>query len=193
MTDLTKDNLFIKRFNAGEQHAFKELFHRYYKPLCSYVYAIIKDVEATDDIVQDLFLVLWNRKADFDHINRITSFLFVSARHASFNLLDHEEVKLRKIGEYLAEYHGEETEERILIEEFDHMLSRWVESLPTECGRIMKLTLAGKKNKEIADELAISVQTVKNQKVKGFKILRTLYKQDYLLIILFINLFKYLG
>lgn len=190
MTDFSKDNLFIKRFNAGEESAFKELFNRYYKPLCSYVYAIVKEVDAADDIVQDIFLLLWNKRRDFDNVHRIASFLFISARHASLNLLDHEEVKKRKISEYLRDFHTAETDEQLLLEEFDYKLNRWLESLPTECGKIMRLSLAGKKNQEIADELCLSVQTVKNQKVKGFKILRALYKQDYLLILLFVNLFK---
>ena len=58
--------MWIHSFNEGNEQAFKQVFERYYKPLCSYVYKYVSDVSATDDIVQDLFVSLWNKKGDFE-------------------------------------------------------------------------------------------------------------------------------
>ena len=181
--------MFIARFNAGDEQAFREVFARYYKPLCSYIYDIIRDSEAADDVVQDIFMALWNRHTDFNAIEKISSFLFVSARHAALNILNHEAVKQQHLNDYTAETATDDMEETLLIAEFDAKLRHWLDALPAECRKIIDLALDGKKNAEIAEALSLSVQTVKNQKVKGLKLLRELYRRDYALLLLFIRLF----
>ena len=71
---------------------------------------------------------------------------------------------------------------------FDQKLNHWLESLPTECRKIIDMSVSGMKNDEIAKALNISINTVKNQKVKGFKILKELYKDEYLTILFYIFL-----
>ena len=156
--------MFIARFNAGDEQAFREVFARYYKPLCGYIYDIIR-------------------------IEKIASFLFVSARHAALNILSHEAVKQQHLNDYTAETATDDMEETLLIAEFDAKLRHWLDALPAECRKIIDLALDGKKNAEIAEALSLSVQTVKNQKVKGLKLLRELYRRDYALLLLFIRLF----
>lgn len=184
-----KDPLFIERFRAGDEQVFREVFTRYYKALCNYIYSIIQDVEVADDVVQDIFMALWNKHADFDAVEKVISFLFISARHAAINYLSHQEVRQRRLGEYDFEASFGDVEEELLIAEFDNKLQCWLEALPKECRRVISLALDGKKNAEIAEELSLSVQTVKNQKVKGLKILRDLYTREYALLLLFIRLF----
>ena len=77
-----KDTTLIKSFNEGDPMAFKVIFDRYYKILCSYTYHFIRTPYAVDDIVQDIFVALWNRREKFDCIEKISSFLFVSTRNA---------------------------------------------------------------------------------------------------------------
>lgn len=174
--------MWIHSFNEGNEQAFKQVFERYYKPLCSYVYQYVSDVSATDDIVQELFVSLWSRKEHFESIEKIKSFLFVSARNACLNELTRLQLHQTKLNEYKTEREYEEFEDFILIEEFDRKLTRWLDALPRECRRIVELSLSGRKNQEIAEMLQISISTVKNQKVKGFKILRELYRRDYVLL-----------
>lgn len=175
--------MWIHSFNEGNEQAFKQVFERYYKPLCSYVYKYVNDVSATDDIVQDLFVSLWNKKGDFESIEKIKSFLFVSARNACLNELTRLQIHQTKLDEYKAEREYDEFEDLILIDDFDRKLSKWLDALPTECRRVVELSLSGKKNQEIADIMQLALSTVKNQKVKGFKILRELYQHDYILLI----------
>ena len=63
----------------------------------------MSDVSATDDIVQDLFVSLWNKKGDFESIEKIKSFLFVSARNACLNELTRLQIHQTKLDEYKAE------------------------------------------------------------------------------------------
>lgn len=179
------DVTFIHSLHNGEHKAFEKIFNRYYKALCSYVYGFIKEASATDDIVQELFVTLWNKRRDFENLEKIVSFLFVSARNAAINFLRHEQIKQEKLKNYAAEREDWESEDYWLMEEFDRKLERWLQNLPPECRKIIELSIDGKKNAEIAALLQLSINTVKNQKVKGYKILRDLYRDEYLLILLY--------
>ena len=98
-----KDTTLIKSFNEGDPMAFKVIFDRYYKILCSYTYHFIRTPYAVDDIVQDIFVALWNRREKFDCIEKISSFLFVSARNACLNHAKHEQMKAAKLKEFVAQ------------------------------------------------------------------------------------------
>lgn len=171
----------IDLFRKGDGQAFKSIFTRYYKPLCSYVYRHVNDVADTDDIVQEVFLNLWNRRAGFESEKKIESFLFVAARNACLNNVVHKQFCQMKLEEYVQEVAYDEWEDTLLKDEFDKYLSRWLAALPSECRRVIEMSLSGKKSQEIATELHLAVSTVKNQKVKGLKKLRELCQQEYIL------------
>lgn len=184
MTNLG-DTTFIHSFRNGEHKAFEKIFKRYYKTLCSYVYGLIKESSATDDIVQESFITLWNKKKDFENLEKVIAFLFISVRNAAINFLRHEQIKQEKLKDYAIKRKEWESNDYWLIEEFDHKLESWLQTLPHECRKIIELSIDGKKNSEIAALLKISINTVKNQKVKGYKILRNLYRDEYLAILLY--------
>lgn len=173
----------IEMFQKGDEAAFKAVFLRYYKPLCSYVYRYVNDVADTDDIVQEVFLNLWNRRTDFESEKKIESFLFVSARNACLNNLVHKQSCRMKLEEYMREMSYAGWEDTLLKDEFDRVLARWLPELPTECRKVIELSLGGKKSREIADELHLAVSTVKNQKVKGLKVLRELCRKEYVWVL----------
>lgn len=181
------DTSFIQAFRSGDHKAFAMVFERYYKVLCAYVYKIIKEVDLTDDIVQDLFVTLWQKRNDFESLEKIVSFLFTSARNASFNYCNHKRLEKEKLHEYLEQKPLWESNNYWVIEEFDRRLDAWLEALPIECRKVIELSLKGKNNLEIADLLNISVNTVKNQKVKGYKILRKFYRDEYLMLLLYLT------
>lgn len=119
-------------------------------------------------------------------IEKVSSFLFVSARNACLNHSKHEQMKAAKLKEFVAQTDEAVYDDYIIMAEFDQKLNHWLESLPTECRKIIDMSVSGMKNDEIAKALNISVNTVKNQKVKGFKILKELYKDEYLTILFYI-------
>lgn len=178
----------IKSIKAGDHSAFDMVFRRYYRPLCSFVYHIIGDPERVEDVVQDTFMAVWLRYKNFDSEQKLTSFLFVVARNMTINLLRSSDSKV--VRGSLPDISAENfLENQLLIDEFDGKLRDWLGALPEKCRQVMELALADNKNQEIADKLKISVNTVKNQKAKGFKILASMYTSDYPLIILYATLF----
>lgn len=184
-------NMWIHSFNRGDEAAFKFVFERYYRPLCCYVYKYTNDAADADDIVQDLFMSLWNRRENFDSEEKIEAFLFVSARNASLNKMVHKQFCQAKLEEYMNEQQYDEMEDILLLDEFDRQLNRWLETLPTECRKVMELALTGKKSQEIADMLHLAVSTVKNQKVKGLKKLRELCQQEYIIFVIELLLLRF--
>ena len=156
-----KDTTLIKSFNEGDPMAFKVIFDRYYKILCSYTYHFIRTPYAVDDIVQDIFVALWNRREKFDCIEKISSFLFVSTRNACFNHAKHEQMKAAKLKEFVAQTDEAVYDDYIIMAEFDQKLNHWLESLPTECRKNIDMSVSGMKNDEIAKALNISINTVK--------------------------------
>lgn len=108
-----------KSFNEGDPMAFKVIFDRYYKILCSYTYHFIRTPYAVDDIVQDIFVALWNRREKFDCIEKISSFLFVSARNACLNHAKHEQMKAAKLKEFVAQTDEAVYDDYIIMAEFD--------------------------------------------------------------------------
>lgn len=184
-----KDVKLIQSFNAGDPEAFKVIFDHYYRILCSYTYHFIRTPYAVDDIVQDLFVSLWDKREHFDCIEKISSFLFVSARNASLNYSKHEQMKAHKLKEIVAQTDEAVYDDYIITAEFDRKLNHWLGSLPAECRKVVDMAIAGMKNDEIAQTLNISVNTVKNQKVKGFKILKELYKEEYLTILFYVFMY----
>ena len=175
-----KDTTLIKSFNAGDPMAFKVIFDRYYKILCSYTYHFIRTPYAVDDIVQDIFVALWNRREKFDCIEKISSFLFVSARNACLNHSKHEQMKAAKLKEFVAQTDEAVYDDYIIMAEFDQKLNHWLESLPTECRKIIDMSVSGMKNDEIAKALNISINTVKIRRSKDLKFSRNYIKMNIL-------------
>lgn len=178
----------IDNFRAGDHSAFETVFRRYYRPLCSFVYQLMGNPEKAEDVVQDAFMAAWVRHKDFDSEQKLTSFLFVVSRNIAINLLRSSDAKTvrGRLPEITADNF---LDNRLLIDEFDSKLKNWLGALPEKCRQVMELALADHKNQEIAEKLKISVNTVKNQKTKGFKILASMYASEYPLIILYASIF----
>lgn len=74
------EDVLIKKFRAGNGVIFKEIFDRYYLPVKSYGFQYIEDDEIVEDFVQDAFLKVWEKRADFYFVAAIKSFLYMSVR-----------------------------------------------------------------------------------------------------------------
>lgn len=165
----------IADFQSGSLAAFDLIFNQFYAPLCFFGNRIIQDKFAAEDIVQDAFVKLWTRSHDFNALESIKSFLYVSVRNACLNNLEKNKVKL-KHDNYLI-YEMRDNENTILNHMIEAEVLRqifaMVDTLPEQCRKVIRMTFEeGKKPKEIADELGVTVSTVNNQKMRGLSLLR---------------------
>ena len=160
--------------HLSERSAFELIYHGFYHPLCFYATKFV-GAEA-EDIIENLFVKLWDKKQTFENHTHLKAFLYRSTRNACLNYL-----KLNKRQYVSVEEIGENT----IVEDNDHLstiiqaeimaeIYRAVHQLPSQCSKVIAMSfLESFSNTEIAQELNLSEQTVKNLKVLGLKILKT--------------------
>ena len=153
------------KIKLDNKETFKLIFEGYFTALCSFGYKYIKDNSAVEDLAQEVFISLWDKRQNFDHINAIKAFLYTSVRNKCLNLLKHQVVVQKHEAALIEELEYEQFFTNHVIEEetFNQLYSE-IRDLPRSSQEIMILALNGLTNPEIAEELSISVNTVKTQK-----------------------------
>ncbi len=183
------NNKWLEKLSRGDDDAFRMLFENYYPSLVIFAETYVKDEERARDIVQDVFLILSDRKEIFKSIDNLKSYLYTAVKNQSLKFLKHEKVKdkYQKHILYTSDSSDEGFLSKVLIEEAYRHLYLSIEKLPPQTQRVYKLALKGLKNQEIADELSISIETVKTHKQTGKKQLQK-YMKDLMFIFLILNI-----
>ncbi|MDR3219710.1 MAG: RNA polymerase sigma-70 factor [Dysgonamonadaceae bacterium] len=162
--DSQSDSQWIKNIKEDDYTSYNQLFMYYYPKLCVFVNSIINDRYDTEDIVQDLFVKLWTNRKEIDLQTNISAYLFRTAKNKAINFIRDEanrKILLEKIGTEDESYlDGNFPDE----DEYDEALLDCIRQLPPRCKEILLMhRVDGYKQKEIAEKLNISLQTIKNQ------------------------------
>jgi RNA polymerase sigma-70 factor (ECF subfamily) len=174
----------------GDVTAFEMFFKTYYQPLCNYAYTFIQDRDEAEEIVQSAFLSVWEKKDSLDIKTSLKSYLYTMVRNTSLNVIKHEKIKQKYVGEALAidERSHEGVAQAVLSSELEERIHLAMEVLPEQCRLVFKLSRFEElKYAEIAAQLQISVKTVENHMGKALKIMREQLK-DYLPVVLIVLL-----
>ena len=150
---------FVKCLEQGEQEAFQRLFETFHKALCFFAARIVRDHLEAEDIVQDVFLSFWKMdRGGFPNLKTIKTFLYNSVQHRCLNYLRDLEIRDRN-------YRNLKREE---LDE-DYFLCQQIraEVVAELFGAIDELP-----DKKIAEELDISLNTIKTQKQRAKSYLR---------------------
>jgi RNA polymerase sigma-70 factor (ECF subfamily) len=176
------DNNLNNSIILNNKQEFKKLFDLYYPALYLFASTIVNDNFLAEDLVQEVFIKLWEKSDGFDNIHAIKSFLYTSVKNKCLNHIEHEKV-IQKHKEYtqheLLNYAV--INNQIIEEETHRLIYNAINELASECKNILLLSINGLKNKEIAEELHISVNTVKTQKKIAYKQLKIKLKGIYLI------------
>jgi RNA polymerase sigma-70 factor (ECF subfamily) len=163
---------------------FENLFNRLYEGLCRSAFRIVQNEHTAEDIVQEVFCILWKRKEELQ-IDSYEGYLFRSVYNASLNTIKKRDYQAFKELEEEAYQYADisiDPEQQLQLSETQDKISKAVNNLPTACRTIFVLSrFENKSNKEIASELDLSIKTVENQMTKALRLLR-----QALLILLFI-------
>lgn len=194
------EEILLQQFAAGDQSAFGFIFGQHYKALCYFAYNIVSNDQEAQDLVQEAFSKLWDKRTNFRSAANIKAFLFISTKNACLNFLKSRERLTLKEKEFT--YLQPEAENADLTS-FDPVLSEAeilqqlyteIEQLPTQCRRIFKMSyLEGMKNEDIAQALQLSYNTVRSQKLRALKLIRSgLLKKNILpLLGIYLALLRY--
>lgn len=168
----------IEQINKLDTTAFRLLYKSYYKALVCYALQMVEDSESAEDIVQELFSTIWEKKMSFQSLVSFKAYLYNSVRNASLDYLKHKDVEgnyLQKMIDAHPDYCGvgdEEEDEDFFSEEVYRRLLLTIESLPNRCREVFLLYMEGNTNEEIATALSVSLETVKTQKKRAMSFLR---------------------
>jgi RNA polymerase sigma-70 factor (ECF subfamily) len=186
MIDRIQESKLVKGISQGNILAFNSIFREYSCRLYRFINGYIKSDTESEQIVQDVFMKIWEKRADLREELSFKSYLFTIA----FNLIRKHFRAKAMISEYLHSGTQEESDMHTSVEiSYNSLLSyvsEIVDQLPEKRKLIfMKSRFEGQSIKEIAEELKISHKTVENQLTDALKFIRTNLKKEELAAILF--------
>ena len=147
----------------GTRLDFKLVFDQYFNSLVLFADRYLEEREESESLVQDAFLALWE--------NRL--------------VLKHRKIEQHYVNEILQDEDAELYYMRSVIEEETRrLIFTAIDSLPEHCRKVCLLNLEGMDNQEIADELQVSLNTVKFHKKNAYKLLRDKLKDQFYLLFL---------
>lgn len=177
-----------------DSQAFAVLYDRYWRKLYKTTCYYLKDTSASEEILHDVFVILWNRRK-YLKIEKFSSYLFITARYQVYKHL-----KAAKISpiEYIENYEENtllpssfnNAEEKINYNDVTLQLESSLKHLPKRCREIFWLSrIENLSNEEIANQFGISKRTVENQITHALKHLRLSYQDlsELVLFMLFIS------
>lgn len=168
----------IAGFQQGSKDAFAEVYNLHYSRLYAFIKKLVDDKEEARDITAETFVKLWKLHANFNTQDNIKAFLYITARNACMDFLRYRQRQMANKQEF--NYVLLQQENNVAATSNDEIktlvlkqIHSEIENLPTQCKRIFKMAwLEGKKNAEIAEQLELTEQTIRNQKARAVKILR---------------------
>lgn len=181
---------------------FDNLFREYYKSLRAYAYRYVNDPFIAEDIVQDVFFHIWDKREQLHKISSIRAYLFTSVFNRANTYLTHKKLeenyqkqKLESSG--LDSYYQQQIDsvsESILALELEQQIREVINEMAPQCRKVFLMSREqGLKNREIAEQLGVSVSAIENHMKKALSMLRTKLK-DYLVLwlLLFASLCSFL-
>lgn len=165
----------IIMLQQDDEEALRPLYESHIKPLHYFILRIAKSKQLAEDVVQDVFLKIWDSRKQIDPDQPFKTFLYTIAKRHLLNMLkrvQHETFILDEIRKYTATTERT-TDLELEYSESNELLREAVEKLPAQCKTIfLRCKIEGKPYKQVAAELGIAEGTVHAQMVKALKIIR---------------------
>lgn len=169
------ENEIIQKIKAGDQHAFESLFFDYYPRLTVFAKKYVMDSDTAREITQDVFVKLFESSERLNIQRSIKSYLYTSVKNACINYLNQKKLHAghKEAIKVSANQSVSDFTDTMEQTELEHLIWKEVSTLPDQCRRIFNLSRKeGIQNKQIAEQLDISVRTVETQISKALRILR---------------------
>ncbi len=172
---LDRQDQILNYLKQNNQKGIEYLFNDYFEMLCLRSIRVVKKREVAEDLVQDLFLEIWNKRETLNITSSIKSYLFRSIVNRSLNWLRANKQIFDEVDEGVTnrgdEYNVTHTMQKNELEDY---ITICIDELPEKCRLVFILSRFEELSyKEIANKLEISVKTVENQISKALKLLRS--------------------
>ena len=169
------------QFKEGDRRAFEYYFKEYYNSIVGFSIQFIGDQDKARSVAQDAFIKLWENREKVQKTNGIQAFLYRSVKTDCLNLLRHNKVvrkyKSRKLQERESNLHTEILNsmnfDSVTFSELENLIERSIAELPDKCKQVfVKKRFENKKNREIAEELGITIKAVEANITRATKFLK---------------------
>jgi RNA polymerase sigma-70 factor (ECF subfamily) len=169
--------------------SFKLFFDSFYPALVVFAQCYVYQKEIAEDFSQDAFIKMYESDNKFENLDNIKAFLYTLTRNNCLNYIKHNKVeeKYRNFVNISSEAFFKDT---VVEQETYRLIYNAIETLPKKSKAIIELSLNGLKNSEIAQELGVSLNTIKTLKLRSYKTLREILKDHKLAIIILANIFS---
>jgi RNA polymerase sigma-70 factor (family 1) len=161
------------RYTAGDRKTFTAIFHAYYEPLCFFAATLLNNPSTAEDIVSEVLTRFWESNNGFAHENQVKAWLYKTTRNQCFNHLR----RAKKGYKFFAGLEPPPSDEtvvsNIIRAEVVRQVLALTDDLPPKCKEIFRLSyLEGLSNTTIAQQLGLSIFTVKNQKARALALIK---------------------
>ncbi len=179
----------MHKITTFDYYMFDEIFIKFYSPLCNYVAKIISDDAMAEDVVQELFIELWQK----DNLNQVANIEAYLLRASKFRAIDvlrksKKSASIVSINEEVVNLTNQESS--IDEHEIEPMMVYLLSKLPMKTRQAFELSrIDGFSYKEIADIQGLSIKTIENQIGSALKIIKEALKSLPTIIVFFVNLF----
>jgi RNA polymerase sigma-70 factor (family 1) len=176
----------FSRVAQGDEEAFNTLFHRYVPRLHTIVMKVTKSEGVAKDIIQEVFLYLWMDRESLAEVDVPQNWIFKMAYNRSYSWLARQVSRNQKYSEFKQQNPGEgydNLEHTVYLHETARLIQEATSQLPEQARKIFVLSReTGLKAAEVADQLDISVQTVRNSLVRSVKFIKEYLTQHGILL-----------
>jgi len=170
-----KEKQIISKIRNGDEQAFEWLFRRYYEKLCQWAYHYLRDLDSSEEIVQDLYYNLWRNRASLEFHVSVKSYLYKAVSNNCKMLIRKKGRHSAIVTELASQNKGSvsEPEELLEVKEIREVVNRTLDELPEKPALIFRMSrYEGLKYREIAEKLSISIKTVEANMGKALRIFR---------------------
>ena len=176
----------------GDRQAFSVVFRQYYPDLVHFAHTFLKDRSTAEEIVQDVFIRLWENRSLFCITVSLKSFLLKAVQNKCIDQLRHLKVRSQYQSAVLEHppLYENDTEQYLLYSELQRDLQKALKALPGELSEVFVMSrLQGRTYSEVAGKLNVSVRTIENRISKALAFLREQLSDYFKLLLVFFSVF----
>ena len=181
-----------RRVKSGEKEAYQALFERYAPKIYHFALSYLKSTADSEELVQDVFLKVWEKRDILDATQNIKAFIFKIAINTIYDFIRRKNIENAFQEFSKANYapDSNNTWDTVIFEEMQTTINSLVAQMPEQRKKIFKLSKnKGLSNDEIAQELNLSKRTVENQLYRALLFLKEHLRNESAIALLFFFLF----